>query len=125
MVATRVTLQGVEDEARDSVVVADEADKFSAAVIFMLTNEQPRLARATSALQLARTRFSPNACYAELLDFVSSMSLARSGMRGGPGVLMSLHAPLPDHSPQAETQNNHACDIEHRAYEPRAFQHRD
>jgi hypothetical protein len=74
VVATRVTLQGVEDDARDAVAVADEASDFAAAIIALLTNKQLRMARASSALELARTRFSPEACYADLLDFVSNTS---------------------------------------------------
>ena len=48
---------------------------FAAAVIALLTDEDLRMARATAALELARTRFSPIACYAELLAFVSTAPL--------------------------------------------------
>ena len=75
VVATRVTLQGVEEAARDIVSVADEVGDFAAVVVAQLSDEQLRMAHARSALELARARFSPEACYADLLCFVSSASM--------------------------------------------------
>jgi succinoglycan biosynthesis protein ExoO len=71
VVATSVTLQGVEAAVSGAVAVADDPAAFAAAVIGLLSDEDLRLARATAALDLARTRFSPTACHAELLAFVS------------------------------------------------------
>ena len=75
VVATSVTLQGVEEEIGSAVSVADDPADFAAAVIALLTDEALRMARATAALELARTRFSSMACYAELLAFVSTTPL--------------------------------------------------
>ena len=78
VVATRVTLQGVEDEVRGAVSVADDPADFAAAVIELLTDEELRIARAKAALELARTRFSSAVCYADLVAFASSAPLRRS-----------------------------------------------
>jgi succinoglycan biosynthesis protein ExoO len=72
VVATSVTLQGVEQDIGGAVSVADDAAEFAAAVIALLTDEVLRMARATAALELARMKFSSMACYAELLAFVST-----------------------------------------------------
>jgi succinoglycan biosynthesis protein ExoO len=74
IVATGVTLQGVEENVRRAVTVADDPADFAAAVISLLGNEALRMARATAALDLARRQFASAACHAELLTFVSSAS---------------------------------------------------
>jgi succinoglycan biosynthesis protein ExoO len=75
IVATSVTLQGVEQEVGGAVWVADDPAEFGAAVIALLTDEALRMARATAALELARMKFSSMACYAALLAFVSTTPL--------------------------------------------------
>src|SRR6185503_16310562 len=65
IVATGVTLQGVEQEVDGAVLVADDPADFAAAVIRLLSDEKLRLACASAALEVARTKFSPTACYAE------------------------------------------------------------
>lgn len=72
VVATSVTLQGVEADVCGAVTVADDPADFAAAVISLLANEDLRMVRATAALDLARRQFAPAACHAELLAFVSS-----------------------------------------------------
>ena len=67
-----------EQEVRGVVSVADDPAGFAAAVIALLRDEDLRIARAGAALELARTKFSPAACYAELLAFVSSTPRGRS-----------------------------------------------
>ncbi len=74
VVATGVTLQGVEQEVGGVVSVADDSAEFAAAVIRLLNDEKLRMVRASAALELARTKFSSAACYAELLAFVASAS---------------------------------------------------
>ncbi len=75
VVATSVTLQGVEQEIGGAVSVADDPAEFAAAVIALLTDKGLRMARATAALELARMKFSSKACYAELLAFVATSPL--------------------------------------------------
>jgi succinoglycan biosynthesis protein ExoO len=79
VVATSVTLQGVEQEIGGAVSVADDPAEFAAAVIALLTDDALRTARATAALELARMKFSSMACYAELLAFVSTAPLRCPG----------------------------------------------
>jgi succinoglycan biosynthesis protein ExoO len=81
IVATSVTLQGIEQDIGGAVSVADDAAEFAAAVIALLTDEALRMARATAALELARRKFSSMACYSELLAFVSKTPL-RSPCKG-------------------------------------------
>ncbi len=92
VVATRVTLQGVEEEARDIVSVADTASDFAAAVVAELSNEELRMAHAKSALELARARFSPAACYADLLGFIST-ALPRPGTGAEAPACQARNAP--------------------------------
>lgn len=72
IVATPVTLQGVEDSAGGVVAVADAAPDFAAAIITLLTDERLRMARATAALELAREQYSAAACHAGLLQLLSA-----------------------------------------------------
>jgi succinoglycan biosynthesis protein ExoO len=77
VVATSVTMQGVEQDG--VVAVADQPAEFAAAVVELLSDETLRLAQAGAALELARSRFSATACYAALLDVVSSPRCATAG----------------------------------------------
>ncbi len=72
IVATTVTMQGVEALAGDAVEVADDADEFSAAVVALLRDRERRAARAAAALTIARRHFSPTACYDGLLRLLLS-----------------------------------------------------
>ncbi len=78
VVATDVTLRGLEEAVRGVVTMADEPADFATAVISLLIDEERRMAQARAALELARARFSPMACYAELLAFVSAAPFHRS-----------------------------------------------
>lgn len=64
IVATGVTLQGVEDECRGAVEHADTPEAFTAAIL-ELADENRRLALGQAALAAAREHFSPAACHAE------------------------------------------------------------
>jgi len=67
VVATGVTVRGMTEDVRGVVAIADEPADFAAAVIGLLRVDGLRAARAGAALDLARTRFSAAACYAEVL----------------------------------------------------------
>jgi succinoglycan biosynthesis protein ExoO len=77
VVATSVSLQGIDELARAIVAVADGPAEFAAAIITLLTDKALRMARATAGLELARARFSPAACHAELLSFLAGASRDR------------------------------------------------
>jgi succinoglycan biosynthesis protein ExoO len=64
VVATSVTLQGVERECEGAVAHADEPEAFADAVL-ALADDRRRLALAESALAAARDHFSPRTCHAE------------------------------------------------------------
>ena len=70
VVATSVTMQGVGETLADAVAVADEPERFTAAVVELLRDTALREQRATAALALARRHFSASACHAELVAFV-------------------------------------------------------
>ena len=70
IVATGVTLQGVEAECKDAVLVADTAPAFAAAVVALLSDEARRSTLASEALAAARTHFSPDACHRDLISWL-------------------------------------------------------
>jgi succinoglycan biosynthesis protein ExoO len=63
VVATGVTLQGVETECADAVMHADEPRAFADAIL-SLAEHAMRHALAEAALAAARAHFSPQACHA-------------------------------------------------------------
>jgi succinoglycan biosynthesis protein ExoO len=63
MVATSVTMQGVEEMAGSAVDVADAPAAFVAAVLALLADPALRAARGGEALRVARDYFGPEACY--------------------------------------------------------------
>ncbi len=70
IVATRTTLQGVEAEAAESVLVADEAGAFATCVISLLEDAKRRESLAKLALNSARRHFSSEVCYADLIAWL-------------------------------------------------------
>ena len=63
VVATGVTLQGVEESVGNAVTQADNAPAFIRAILDLITIEEARAALAARALDTARVHFSPEACY--------------------------------------------------------------
>lgn len=72
IVATSITAQGVENLLGDSVIIADEAQAFADAVLRLARDERDRSAFGEKALALARTHFSPAACYAPIAARIAS-----------------------------------------------------
>lgn len=66
VVATSITLQGVEREAAQGVEVADDPERFGKAILELLDNEDARRELGSKGLRVARVHFGPGACYAEL-----------------------------------------------------------
>jgi succinoglycan biosynthesis protein ExoO len=72
VVATAITLQGVEEALKDAVIRADEPEAFATALIHLLDDTTARMELAARALAAARTHFSPTACYGEFVRWASS-----------------------------------------------------
>jgi succinoglycan biosynthesis protein ExoO len=70
VVATSVTVDGVADQVRSAVTIADTAVDFAGAVLGLLSDDQLRLQKCQEALQVAKRSFSPAACYADLLNYL-------------------------------------------------------
>ncbi|MFC7478308.1 glycosyltransferase [Dankookia sp. GCM10030260] len=70
VVATGVTLQGVQEDCAPAVRPIDDAGAFAAAVVALLADPALRAERAAAALRVARERFSAKACHAGLLGYL-------------------------------------------------------
>ncbi|NEX91773.1 glycosyltransferase, partial [Caulobacter sp. 17J65-9] len=70
MVATPVTVQGVEALVASAAVVESEPAAFAEAVLALLADPGKRLRLGEAALACARRSFSPEACWRDLLDFM-------------------------------------------------------
>jgi succinoglycan biosynthesis protein ExoO len=81
MVATSVTLQGVERECEGAVRVTDDPAVFAAHVLELHENEAARTALAQGALTAARTHFSASACYAAFTAWLLGRDMPPIGDR--------------------------------------------
>ncbi len=70
VVATSVSLQGVEDLLRSCVLRADDPELFAAHVVELLASADRRVALGEAALDRVRRSFSPEACYGEFLEAI-------------------------------------------------------
>jgi len=77
VVATSVTLQGVEQQCAGAVAQADGPDAFAAAIL-ALADDESRLTLAEAALAVAREHFSPQACHGDFIAW-----LTESTSKGG------------------------------------------
>ncbi|MDB5456972.1 MAG: hypothetical protein JWP92_2557 [Caulobacter sp.] len=68
VVATSVSLQGVEDLLKTCVLRADDPAQFAAHILDLLADPDRRAALGEAALERARASFSPQACYGELVE---------------------------------------------------------
>jgi glycosyltransferase involved in cell wall biosynthesis len=68
MVATAITLQGVEHILRDCICVADDPERFVAAILDLGVDDRARIALAERGLAAIRKYFSPEACYREFVE---------------------------------------------------------
>lgn len=78
MVATSVTLQGVESECSGAIALADEPADFADAIL-QLTDGARRTALAEAALAAARKHFSPHSCYAQFIAWLDDNGPRRPG----------------------------------------------
>jgi succinoglycan biosynthesis protein ExoO len=74
IVATTVTLQGVEPDVGPAVMVADEPEAFASAVVRLLSDSSLRTSMGQAALAVAASRYSAAVCHAELLRFLGRTS---------------------------------------------------
>ncbi|WP_232495434.1 glycosyltransferase [Novosphingobium kaempferiae] len=72
VVATGVTLQGVEAECDGAVIRADTGVQFAEAIVTLLDDDHRRIALARAALCAAKTHFSAPACHAEFIAWLES-----------------------------------------------------
>ncbi len=71
IVATSVTVEGVEDATSPAVTVTDDAHDFADAIARLLRDDDLRNQKCREALAVAKRRFSAEACYSGLLEFIS------------------------------------------------------
>ena len=77
IVATGVTLEGVEISAGHAVVQANDAKDFVRAILDLTTTQEARFALAASALDAARVHFSPEACYHSFRSWLAGTQSGR------------------------------------------------
>jgi len=77
IVATRTTLEGVEDECSGAVICADDEKQFGDAVVALLTDEQRRIDLANAALCAAHAHFSSQVCHAGFIAWLESNKPSR------------------------------------------------
>jgi succinoglycan biosynthesis protein ExoO len=70
VIGTNVTAQGVADIVNGAVTIEDDPVRFAAAVADLLGAPERRTALGAAALKAARTHFSPDASYSELINHV-------------------------------------------------------
>jgi GT2 family glycosyltransferase/glycosyltransferase involved in cell wall biosynthesis len=70
IVATGVTVEGVEAAVQSAVQVANDPAEFREAIARLLVDPGFRREQGRKALEAANRHFSSEACYAEFLDFV-------------------------------------------------------
>jgi succinoglycan biosynthesis protein ExoO len=68
IVATTTTLQGVTDIIGSAVIVADDAQAFADGIATLLNDAALRANYGARALAIVRDHFSPEACYAEVVE---------------------------------------------------------
>jgi succinoglycan biosynthesis protein ExoO len=72
IVATRVTVQGVEALTQDAVLLADDAAGFARAITVLLRDPALRVQHGEAALKAAREHFSAAACYGEVIAQITT-----------------------------------------------------
>jgi succinoglycan biosynthesis protein ExoO len=80
VVATPVTLQGVEDEVDGAVVRAETADEFAAGVVALTGDAPARTALAEAALACARAHFGRTTAHASFAAWLAA-DQSEAGMR--------------------------------------------
>jgi len=79
VVATTVTIQGVEHECTSAVRVSDDPVAFARHIVALHNDRAARTALAEAALAAAQNHFSPKACYAEFTDWLNASTERADG----------------------------------------------
>ncbi|MDE1917061.1 MAG: glycosyltransferase [Sphingomonadales bacterium] len=93
VVATSVTLQGVEAEAGPAVWQADDAAGFADGIVSLLGDLALRMRRADRALDVARTAFSPEQSYGPLIHWLDENLAQRKDCDIAKGQAMERREP--------------------------------
>lgn len=72
VVATPVTVQGVEDLVAGSVAVADEPDAFAHEILHLADREDDRASRGAAGLRLVREHFNAERCYSAIHEHLAA-----------------------------------------------------
>lgn len=70
IVATSVTVQGVEEQVAAAVTPIDDPAAFATAIVDLLRDPARRADRASASLAVARRHFSPETCYGPFVDWL-------------------------------------------------------
>ncbi len=82
IVATPVTVEGVETEVAGAVIVADDPADFATAVLRFLADPERRRSYGESALRVVAEYFSVEACYGEFLAYAAGTDAQRKSSVG-------------------------------------------
>ena len=74
IVATSITVEGVEKECAGSVEVTDDPERFAARLVALQRDPSTRQQLATAALEAARRHFSPDAMYGSFINWLREVS---------------------------------------------------
>ncbi|NPD65158.1 glycosyltransferase [Lichenicola cladoniae] len=74
VIATETTLQGVKSIMQGAVLQADTSRDFTEALVSLLHDRATRSQIGARALEVARKHFSPESCYAGLIEFLQHTS---------------------------------------------------
>lgn len=76
IVATPVTLQGVEDICRDAVRVAQDPEAFAARILELTADRSARARLGEGALETANRHFGAERCYGDFVDWLRNAQSA-------------------------------------------------
>jgi succinoglycan biosynthesis protein ExoO len=76
VVATRVTTEGCDDGVIEAIFERDDPLAFAEAIVQLLSDDSLRGAKAAQALAIAKTHYSPEACYRDFRRFAETAAAA-------------------------------------------------
>jgi succinoglycan biosynthesis protein ExoO len=81
IVATPITVQGVDTLVTGVLPVTDDAAVFAAETLALMADRGLRLVRGEAALAVARTTFSADSCYRDFVGFLSDATTVSASTR--------------------------------------------
>jgi succinoglycan biosynthesis protein ExoO len=82
IVATRTSIEGIDEEVISAISVRDDPSSFSEAVCELLLSEDLRRSKALQAFEGYRRRCSQERCYRELLSYLGAPNDSNTPARG-------------------------------------------